>query len=264
MFAVAGRDIAKAVQQAVEQGFDKIIAGGGDGTISTVATALAGTSIPMGILPLGTLNHFAKDVGIPTTLADAVHTAIHGQLKRVDVAEVNGRIFINNSSLGLYPHLVRGRDGFIERLGLGKWSAMALAFLRVAGKFPLYQITVQADGHTTTTTTPLIFIGNNQYDMSLLELGNRTRMDAGELCVYVARCTGRFCLFRFALRAVFGTLEQSKNFESSVVQQLRIDTRRRKVRVSLDGEVTTLQPPLLYRTRPRDLVVVVPYEATKE
>ncbi len=259
ILAVPGSDIKKTAQQAVHDGFEKIIAGGGDGTISTVASALSGTSIPMGVLPLGTLNHFAKDLGIPATLDEAVHTAVHGVQKEIDVAEVNGHIFINNSSLGLYPHLVKGRDGLIERLGIGKWSAMALAFWRILGKFPLYTLTVEAHGKATTAITPLVFVGNNQYDMSLLELGNRTRIDAGELCVYMAQCSGRFGLLVFALRAVFGTLNQSKNFESSVVRQIRIDTRRRSLRVALDGEVMTLSSPLLYRVRPRDLVVMVPH-----
>ena len=261
IMAVPGGDIAKTARQAVQDGFEKIIAGGGDGTISTVAAVLAGTSIPLGVLPLGTLNHFGKDLGLPLALEDAVETAVHGVPKRVDVAEVNGRIFINNSSLGLYPHLVRRRDGFIERLGLGKWSAMALALLHVAGSFPLYTVTVEVEDRTVTTATPLVFIGNNRYDMSLLELGNRTHLDAGELCVYLARCSGRFCLLRFALRTLFGALDQSKNFELSVVRQLMLDTRQPSVRVALDGEVVTMAPPLHYRVRPRDLVVIVPQHA---
>ncbi len=260
VLAVAGDKIADAARQAVQDGFEKIIAGGGDGTISTVASVLAGTPIPMGILPLGTLNHFARDIGLPLSLEEAVETTVHGVQKRIDVAEVNGHVFINNSSLGLYPHVVRRRDGFIERLGIGKWSAMALAFLRVFGKLPLYTLLVEVQGKPETITTPLVFIGNNRYDMSLLELGNRTRIDAGELCVYIARCSGRLCLFRFALRTLFGVPDQSKNFEYLVVRQIRINARQRLVRVARDGEVANLTSPLHYRIRPLDLVVMVPQQ----
>jgi len=257
LFMVTGEEIARTVEQAVQR-FDKIIVGGGDGTISTAAAVLAGTSVPLGVLPLGTLNHFAKDLGLPLSPEEALDVALHGVQKRVDVAEVNGRIFINNSSLGLYPHLVKKRDGFIERLGLGKWSAMALSFFHVFGKFPLYTITAGANGTSITTATPLVFIGNNRYDISLLELGNRTRIDEGILSVYIACCSGRFCLFRFALRALFGALDQSKHFESTAMQHMRIDTRRRLVKVALDGEVATMTPPLQYRIRPQNLVVMVP------
>lgn len=261
VLAVPGAQIAHTAKQAMRDGFEKIVAGGGDGTMSTIAAVLAGTRIPMGILPLGTLNHFAKDLGIPPALSDAVYTAVHGEQHEIDIAEVNGRTFINNSSLGLYPHMVKGRNGFIERLGLGKWSAMALAFLRVIDRLPLYSITVQAHGTVEKATTPLIFIGNNRYDMSLLELGNRERLDAGELSVYMARCSEHFCLLRFALRAVLGSLDQSKNFESEVVQHLEISARRKSLRVALDGEIVRMKPPLRYRIRPRDLVVVLPQTA---
>ena len=123
--AHGGDEIAAAVRKAVAERPRMIVAGGGDGTVSTVAAALVDTDIVFGVLPLGTLNHFAKDLGVPLELADAVALLASGRPKRVDVGEVNGRIFVNNSSLGLYPDIVRDRERQQKRLGRGKWLAFA-------------------------------------------------------------------------------------------------------------------------------------------
>ena len=102
--------LAASIAQRIADGVDVVVAAGGDGTISSVAAALIDTPVPLGILPVGTLNHFAKDLGLPLDLAGAVRTIMEGQRRRVDVGEVNGRIFVNNSSIGMYPVMVRDRD----------------------------------------------------------------------------------------------------------------------------------------------------------
>ena len=107
ILAKGGAAIAAQVDIALRAGVDVIVAGGGDGTVSAVAAALVDTEVALGVLPLGTLNHFAKDLGLPLDLGGAVRVIAAGQTQRIDVGEVNGRVFINNSSLGLYPEMVR-------------------------------------------------------------------------------------------------------------------------------------------------------------
>ena len=102
--------MAPAAREAVESGAMRVLVAGGDGTANAVAGALVGSAVTLGILPLGTLNHLAKDLGIPLTLEEAIDTAVHGEELLIDVGMVNGRAFLNNSSLGIYPHLVRHRD----------------------------------------------------------------------------------------------------------------------------------------------------------
>src|SRR5476649_731552 len=114
-----------AAKRALARGVDAVVAGGGDGTINAVASVLAGSSVALGVLPLGTLNHFAKDLNIPLDLDQAIATIARGTTAQVDVGDVNGRIFVNNSSLGLYPHIVRARDQQQRRLGRGKWTRLA-------------------------------------------------------------------------------------------------------------------------------------------
>src|SRR5512141_2280718 len=124
-----GDEIARAVRDAIAAGVQTVVAGGGDGTINEVASLLVGTKLTLGVLPLGTLNHFAKDLGVPLDLEGAVRTVVQGRVAEVDVGEVNGRVFVNNSGLGIYPQIVAEREAEQERRGTGKWAAFARAAL---------------------------------------------------------------------------------------------------------------------------------------
>ncbi len=135
-----GGDLDALLREAIARRPDVVVAGGGDGTVSTVAAALAGGEIALGVLPLGTLNHFAKDMQLPLELEPAVELIARGATRRVDVGEVNGRIFINNSSLGLYPDIVRDRERQQRRLGRGKWPALVWATLGALRRFPFLSV----------------------------------------------------------------------------------------------------------------------------
>jgi diacylglycerol kinase family enzyme len=244
-------------QRAANNGAEIVVAGGGDGTINSVGSAILGTDKTLGVLPLGTLNHFAKDMNIPLNLDAAVETIIKGQTVKVDVGEFNGRMFLNNSSLGLYPSIVRERQKH-ERLGSGKWPAFVWAALAVLKRYPFLDIRLQVDGKELTTRTPFLFVGNNEYEMETLNVGARQVLDAGVLSLYMTHRTGRLGLVRLALRALFGGLNQEKDFMALTTEELSIETKKRRLRVALDGEVTVVEPPLHYRIRKRALAVRVP------
>ncbi|MEA2711291.1 MAG: hypothetical protein QOF78_3892 [Phycisphaerales bacterium] len=241
-----------------DRSIDAVVAAGGDGTVSTVAYALADKDKPLGVLPRGTLNHFAKDLGIPLPLREAAAVIANNNVRRVDLGEVNGRTFINNSSIGLYPHIVRERENLRQRLGGNKWIAMLVAAMRVFRRHPTVRVRIGVGDQSVLRTTPFVFVGNNTYDINLTNLGRRTRLDGGELCVYFTNRTGRFGLFRLALRALFGRLEQAKDFNALCVTEVWIETARHELRVAMDGEVIQLAPPLHYRTRPAALRVLAP------
>lgn len=252
-------DLSALAREAVEDsGSDLIVAGGGDGTISAVAAALAGTRKTLGVLPLGTLNHFAKDLGIPLELPDAITNILHGRIEEVDVGEVNGRVFINNSSLGLYPRIVSDRETQQETLARGKWAAFLWATLGALGRFPFLDLRLTVDGEDLQRRTAFLFIGNNEYETAGFDLGARRCLNAGKLGLYLTHRTGRLGLFRLALRALFGHLEQAQDFDAFCVQEATIETRRARLLVATDGEVTEMQMPLVYRMRPRALRVMVP------
>ncbi|EHM01010.1 putative lipid kinase [Acetobacteraceae bacterium AT-5844] len=241
--------------------YDGILAGGGDGTINAVAGVLAHTGLPLGVLPLGTLNHFAKDLGLPLDLDGAVGVIAAGHTRRVDVGEVNGQVFVNNSSLGLYATMVAERDRQRRRAGRGKWPAMVWACLRTALRFPLRHLTVSAEGWTRRYKTPLIFIGNNAYEVSLPRPGTRAVLDDGRLCLFIARPRRLLGLLRVAVRAMFGRLKEERDFESYLISEVRITAHSAWLRVSVDGEVTPMRPPLRYRIHPGALVVYAPPKA---
>ena len=256
--ADGGEAIATAVDTAIARQPRLIVAGGGDGTVSTVAAALVDSGIVFGVLPLGTLNHFAKDLGVPLELDDAVALLAEGHAARVDVGEVNGRIFVNNSSLGLYPDIVRDRERQQKRLGRGKWLAFAWAALAALRRFPFLGVALVVDGKEVLRRTPFVFIGNNEYRMEGFAIGERSGVDDGRLSLYVAQRPGRWRLLQLALRALTGRLRQARDFDAILATDIVIQSRRKRLRVATDGEVTVMTPPLQYRVRPASLLVIRP------
>ena len=258
IFAISHDSLPAAAQRAAASNADVVVLGGGDGTLGAGAAALVGSHKPLGVLPLGSFNHFAKDVGIPLDLDQAVETIESGHVTEVDVGAVNERTFLNNSSIGLYPSAVAQREELRHRHGGGKWPAMFNACADVFRRFPLLDVTLQVDDRTVSLTTPFVFVGNNRYEMSLFALGTRTSLQGGELSIYLTRNTGRIGLLRLFLRAFLGRLEQDRDFRSIMLPEVEIRTRRRSLRVSLDGEVVQMASPLRYTIRPRALRVLTP------
>ena len=254
---VDGARLTEAARAAAAGGADAVVMAGGDGTMSAGAWALAGGECPMGIVPLGTLNHFARDLGIPEDLDDAVAVAASRVVRRVDVGEANGRVFVNNASMGLYPIAVAGREARQED-GARKWPAMAKAAAAAFRRFPVLRVTLHVAAAAVPVTTPLVFIGNNRYEMKLLSLGTRETLDAAELWLYVARHRGRLGFLGLSLRAVVGRLDQARDFVGYAAQELAIEDRRRVIPVAFDGELCEMESPLRCRVRPRALPVLVP------
>jgi diacylglycerol kinase family enzyme len=210
------------------------------------------------VLALGTFNHFAKDLGMPLDLDDAARAIAAGFVRRVDVGEVNGRTFVNNSVLGLYTGVVRERDSQRKQLGRNRWVALGRAAVTALRRFPTVAVEIESDGDSVRRTTPFVFIGNNHYELPLFPSGGRSCLDDGRLCVYVLRATGRARMIGTALRASFGGRPAGEDLERMRPAAVVIGSRKRRLRVLLDGEVLYLEPPLRYRTRPRALRVLVP------
>src|SRR5581483_340932 len=239
--AASGAEIVELARRAAGGPGATVIAGGGDGTINAVASTLVGTDKMLGILPLGTLNHLAKDLHIPLDLEAAVRTIVAGHSIRIDVGEVNGHIFLNNSGLGLYPSIVDQREKG-QRLGYGKWPAFFRAVLTVLRRYPFLAVRLSANGQAFVGRTPFVFIGNNEYEIESLNLGARACLDAGQLSLYMTHRIGRLGLVRLALRALCGRLRGAKDFVALCSEEIWVETRRRYVRVSIDGEVIILPP----------------------
>jgi diacylglycerol kinase family enzyme len=246
-----------AVRRAIEAGASVVVAGGGDGTIHAVAAALVDARVPLGVIPLGTLNHFARDLGIPKDPAEAVQVIAAGRTLRVDVGEVNGRIFINNSSIGFYPDIVIEREA-LRALGYWKWTAFALATAKVLRRFPGVVVRVSSGQTSETFRTPFLFVGNNEYQVEGISIGSRSRLDGGRLHAYVAPRLRAGDLPKLAAIALVGRVTRNPSLRAFPANELEVGTPgRRLLRVALDGEVAHMATPLRYRIREGALEVIV-------
>lgn len=260
-FVSNGDEIARAVRNALDMGCGTIVAGGGDGTLNAVASEIVGTPINFGILPLGTLNHFAKDLGVPLDPAGAIQNIAAGHVTKVDVGEVNGYFFLNNSSLGLYPDIVRDRERQQSRLGRGKWVAFSWAMWAALRRFPFLSVRLDVDGDVMVHRTPFVFVGNNDYQMEGFQIGHRACLTNGKLSLYVAHEPSRLRLFALGVRALAGCLNQTHDFRAMSASEVCINTPHRRLRVATDGEVRKLDTPLNYRLHAGALRVIVPASA---
>lgn len=245
------------VRAALDSGPAVLVAAGGDGTVSAAAAGVSGTDIPLGVLPLGTLNHFAKDAGIPTDLPKAVHVIAAGHTRRVDVGRVNDRIFVNNASIGVYPRFVEVRDQFRTQ-GRSRLSALALAAAEILRREGEVVIRLQGDRTRILARTPFVFVGNNEYLAEGLTLGGRTRLDEGLLHAYYAPPVRTRDLPRLFGQALFGRARRDHALRSMSAAEMWVDTFTHTVGVACDGELLTLASPLRFRSWPHALALLCP------
>jgi diacylglycerol kinase family enzyme len=255
---LSGGDCAVRCRAVAERGDPLVIVGGGDGTIGAAASALAGTKTKLGILPLGTLNHFARDLGIPTDIGEAVALIASKRARRVDVAEMNGRVFINNSAIGLYPLMVIDRDRQRKNLGRSKRLAMLIASVRTLARFGHRRLILTVNDEKAYVDTPLLFVGNNDYRIDFGAPGQRESIEDGQLCVLVMRQRSRAGFIAASIRALLNHSREDDMVRLDGVERLRVASKRRRLAVSVDGEVVRAEPPLDYKIRKKALRVIAP------
>lgn len=252
-----GDDVSALAARALGEGRHPIVAGGGDGTVNAVAGALAGTGTALGALPMGTLNHFAKDAGIPLDLEAAVRNLFTGQVAKVDLGEVNGRVFVNNSGVGFYPHFVRQREEQ-ERQGHVKKVAFVIAVKAALRRYFRLRLRSHMDrAEAVEQFSPFLFVGNNPYRTSGRQIGTRARLDSGRLWVCTAPKSGSRNIVGVVLRTLFGGATD-QDLKVVEVEEITVDPGTVRVNVSTDGEVSVMDAPLHFRIRPRALDVLVP------
>jgi len=257
-----GARLAALARRAREGESRTVVAAGGDGTVNAVASALLGTDKRLGVLPVGTFNYFAKNLRIPLDLAGAVRTVAGGRAADVDVCEVNGRLFINNSSIGLYPSIIREREQEYRRWGRRQLVAYAAVLRALVQRNPFLNVRITtAEGGGLAERTPLVFVGGNRFQIEEFNLPGQRCVRRGELAIYVARTDGKLGLLRLGLQALLGRLRGERRLEVMCAGEALVETRRKRLPVALDGEVVTLQTPLRFRTRPAALKVLVPADA---
>ena len=252
-------DLARAIAAAVRDGADRILVCGGDGTIATGAAAVAGTRASLALLPGGTLNHFAKYLGIPEAPGEALTVAATGVARRVDVGYVNDHLFLNTSSVGAYVTFVKAR----ERLEpwLGYHLASAAASIRILWRLPRFRVNLDVEGESRHYETPLLFVGVGERKLTLGAFGSRKEDGQRGLHVIVVRGGTRSSLVAVALAAAARRLRvwsYSPHVDNVLVDQAAIEMPRPMGNVAVDGETVPMRAPLAYRIARDGLSVIVP------
>jgi diacylglycerol kinase family enzyme len=252
-----GGGLRDAAKRAMEDGCEALVAAGGDGTVNAVASVAIRSQVPLGVLPLGTLNHFAKDAGIPLDLDEAMRVVLAGRTRAVDVGEVNGRIFLNNASLGVYPRIVQLRERYREK-GLGKWLAALWASLAVLRRHPFMKVNIRTPDQNLLRRSPAVFVGNNAYETAGFSLGSRKALDRGVIALYVMNAGARVGLFRLGWQLWRMGAERVQELDCLLTSEAVIETARDAMRAGLDGELVELRTPLRCRSLPGALRLLVP------
>jgi len=241
----------------IASGCDVVAAAGGDGTVSTVAAAVARAGKTLAIIPTGTLNHFARDAGIPTAIDQALAIIDAGRERAFDVGVVNEHTFLNNVSLGSYPRMVHVRDG-LEQNGRSRPMATAIAVARTWWRLRKLTAMLAIDGQRVLRRSPFIVVGNGSYLLSGFSLGRREQIDDGRLSLYVAPSTGRIGVLSLPFRALAGRLEEYERFETFCAERITATFPHRRIETGIDGEVRVLESPLNFEVRRGALRVLVP------
>lgn len=251
------RDLSTTARRSAESDAQIVVAGGGDGTIATVASALLDSGKVFGVLPLGTFNYFARRLGVPLDLDAALGViAASTAIRSIGVGEVNGRMFLNNASIGLYPAVLKQRESTYRRFG----RSQAVAYLSVASVMVsppgFLDLELTADGEDLARRTPLLFVGVNPHQLATFGIPGYECVEDGRLAAYITRPLSVPQLWRLGLRGLLRGLHGTDALEVVCAGELLVHVRRRRVRVAMDGEVARLRSPLRFRLRENALQVL--------
>jgi YegS/Rv2252/BmrU family lipid kinase len=250
-------DCSSLIRERMRAGTRLFVAAGGDGTINSVIQPLIQTDAILGVIPVGTYNHFAKDLGIPLPWRDALEVVVGGATKPIDTARINGRFFVNNVSMGLYPELVARREE--KGRDYPRWKARLFAAFATLQKYPHVAVILESEHHQEVIRTHVLIISNNSYDLSRLGIqAPRLALEEGRLSVYWLPHVPRLALTRFVAHYLAGRVREAPGFRSFRTSRVKVDSSKHHLHLGVDGEVVTMDTPLVITIVPQSLSVKVP------
>ena len=235
-----------------------VIAVGGDGTVNFVAGLCYRYDMPMGIIPLGTFNYFARDLQIPLVLDDAIANLINGTLQKVSIGTVNDHVFINNASFGLYTKIIRDREEVNLRFGRLRLVAAISAMIRLFKKQRLLHIRILSDGKEEMHITPMIFVGNNTFQLNNLGLDRQQATNNHKLAVLILKEGTRLHMLRLIILGIFRNMHIESNLEEFYADKFDVNTRKKSLDLVLDGEILHCTTPLSFEVKREALTVITP------
>ncbi|SNT35521.1 Diacylglycerol kinase family enzyme [Tropicimonas sediminicola] len=257
-----GRDLEQTARDCLDEGYGRLIAAGGDGTIAALAGVVHGAGAELGILPEGTFNFFARGLGIPEDQEAAVAVLRDGIVREVPIGTVNGRVFLNNASLGVYPEILREREGMYRRWGRSRLAAYGSVFSVLAGRQRPLDLAIRIDGAEVHLRTALAFVCNSAYQLRQFGVDGSEAVERGEFVLLTSRNESRFAMLRAALRLALRRPRKAEDFDLRTGREIAIRPARRRNLLALDGERQALASPLQIRHAARPLRVIVPREAS--
>jgi diacylglycerol kinase family enzyme len=263
---VEGDAIEAAVKQAIKDGASAIAVGGGDGTVSSIAQKLAGTSIPLAVLPLGTMNLFAKAAGMPDTLDEALKSLKHNEVADIDLGSVNGRTFLRQISFGLQPKIVRMREKLGYRSRFTKMLSGLRALIGALADPSRLRILASVDGTLRAFKCPALVVTNNLYGKGHMPF--QDRLDGGVLGLYVVKTVALVPALSMVKDMASGNWQDSPyvDTDSATVIEIRKFSsrfqRRSMATISVDGELETYDLPIKIEIRPKVLRLLKPVTAS--
>ncbi|WP_242500629.1 diacylglycerol kinase family protein [Tropicimonas sp. IMCC6043] len=251
-------DITGLVERALADGAHAIVAAGGDGTAMAVAGAVLGRGCAFSVLPLGTFNYFARGLGIPEDPEDAARAILDSDTRQIHVGTVNGQVFLNNASLGIYPAILKEREDIYGRYGrrriMAHWSVIR-TFLRFRKPMDLR---IETDGETLLRRTPLLFVARSAYQLERYGLQGGDAISDDSFAVLIGRASTRADLFRVTARLVAQTAEPGVDYDFLATRKLTVQTRRRRDLLAYDGEKTRTPNPFEFRISEAPLTILLP------
>ena len=260
-----GDDIPGRVRELIAQpGVDCVVAAGGDGTICAVAGALSESGIDLGVLPLGTFNYFARRFEIPEEVEGAVDAVCDGRTETIDLGSVNGRIFINNASIGLYPAILKVREDIYRRWGRSRLAAYWSVVVAMATVYRPMTMSIEIDGSREGAKTPTVFVAMSAYQLDEFGIEGSDAVRAGKFAVYLAPDCGRFTLMWKAMRIALGGVKKGEDFALFTGRHAVVTTKKTSQLIALDGERERMEGPFDFGIVKDALKVRVPSVAARK
>ena len=258
-FVLAGRrDLRARIRQTVAQAPGTIVVAGGDGTINTVASACREARRPLGLVPVGTFNYVARNLGIPTEVSQAASVINNGEVRQVDIGEINGRLFLNNAGIGLYARMLERRERDKRRFGRHRMVAFFSGMRCLLGSHPLYPVELMADGLRARRLTTTLFFGCNALQLEDFNVAAAGCLRDRKLAVLSLQLRSRWETAVAVCAALRGRLDEVKTTDAFCASTVRVQTRRRVLKVAIDGEIVLLRSPLDVTLHPGALQVFAP------
>ncbi|MGL4311247.1 MAG: diacylglycerol/lipid kinase family protein [Paracoccaceae bacterium] len=255
-----GKTLPAEAARIAKGGYRSVIAAGGDGTICTIATALAGTGIALGVIPMGTFNYFARSLGLPNDPEQAIAALLTGQLQTVSAGEVNGKLFLNNASLGLYPALLEQREAAYAKWGRSRLAAYWSALRTLATYDRPSRLRVTIDGKIDHLRSPMVFVAQSAFQLEESGLEGADLIRDGKFAIYIAPELRRWQVLIFALKMALRAARPYRDFTLIGADEMLVETRNRRRTIARDGEREKMDSPFHFRVLPDALTVIVPTE----